>query len=266
MATESRKQKVFDALKSNKLVKIISGIKNYDKQKTLGVAIAAELGGANALDVCDDPEIIKVVRASVELPLFVSSVDPLKLIAAVSHGADVLEIGNYEPFYKEDKMFTPSEIIEIFQFVKKSVPKETTICVTVPATLELENQFKLGQALINLGADMLQTEGFAQDVPDTERKDSTYVDILKAASTLTNTVELRKNLPGANVICASGITPTTAPLAIAMGANGIGIGSYVNRLPAQIDMTENVKKIMASISHIQPPLMISKLGKKIAVM
>ena len=252
MSNLENKQKVLIALKNKNFVKVISGIRNYDKQKTVSIAIAAEFGGASALDICDDPEIIKAVRSSVELPLFVSSIDPLKLIAAQSLGADVLEIGNYESFYKEGMMFTPSAILEILQFVKKSVPKDVVICCTVPATLETENQLKLAKDLAIAGADIIQTEGFAPDIPDTERKDQSYLDILKATSTLTNTIELRKVLPNANIITASGITPTTAPLAISMGANGIGVGNYINSLTTQAEMTKRVKEVVGSVNRFAP--------------
>ena len=243
------KQKVLTALKNKNFVKVISGIKNYDTQKTISIALAAESGGASALDISDDPEIIKAVKSSVELPIFVSSIDPLKLIAANSLGADVLEIGNYEGFYQEGKMFTPSAILEIFQFVRKSVPKDVIICATVPATLEVENQLKLGKDLIQAGADIIQTEGFSPDIPDSDRKDQSYLDILKAASTLTNTIELRKVFPDTNIITASGITPTTAPLAISMGANGIGVGTYIT---AQADFAKRVKEIVGSVNRFAP--------------
>ncbi len=252
MSNLENKQKVLTALKNKNFVKVISGIKNYDKQKTISTALAAESGGASALDICDDPEIIKAVKSSVELPIFVSSIDPLKLIAAQSLGADVLEIGNYESFYKEGKMFTPSEILEIFQFVRKSVTKDVVICCTIPATLELENQVKLAKELVNAGIDIIQTEGFSPDTPDTERKDQSYLDILRAASTLTNTIELRKVLPSINIITASGITPTTAPLAISMGANGIGVGTYINLFPTQAEMTKKVKEVVGSVNRFAP--------------
>ena len=252
MSTLENKQKVLTALKNKNFVKAISGIKNYDKQKTLSIAIAAEAGGASALDICDDSEIIKEVRSSVELPLFVSSIDPLKLIAAVSSGADVLEIGNYESFYKEGKMFTPLEILSILQFVRKSVPKDVLICCTIPATLETENQIKLTKDLVNAGTDIIQTEGFSSDIPDTERKDQSYIDILKAASTLTNTVELRKAFQNISIITASGITPMTAPLAISMGANGVGVGTYINSLATQAEMIKRVKEIVGSVNRFAP--------------
>lgn len=249
------KEKVLNALKNKNLVKIISGIQNYDKKKSLDVAMASEMGGATALDICDDPEIIKTLRALVQLPIFVSSIDPLKLIRAQSLGADVLEIGNYESFYKDGKMFTPKEILEIAKFVKKSISSsslDTLLCCTVPATLEVENQVKLGKELLSLGVDILQTEGFTSDMPVSDRKDSSFTDILKATSTLANTIELRKALPGANIITASGITLTTAPLAFAVGTSGIGVGSYINSLTTQDEMTERVKEIMEDINGFAP--------------
>jgi len=236
------------------LVKIISGIQNYDKQKSLYVSMAAELGEATAIDICDDPEIIKPIRALVQMPIFISSIDPIKLIAGVSYGADVLEIGNYEPFYKIEKMFTPSEIIELAKFVKKSIsslqrPTEQAplLSCTVPATLEIENQIKLGKELLDLGVDILQTEGFLQATPPSDRNDATYNDILKAASTLANTIELRKALPNAHIITASGITPTTIPLALGAGANGIGIGTYISSVTTQDEMTERVKEVIEKV-------------------
>ena len=246
----TNKQKILNALKNKNLVKIISGIQNYDKQKTLNVAMAAEMGGANALDICDETEIIKTIRAAVQVPLFVSSIDPEKLINAQELGADVLEIGNFESFYNSGKMFTPKEILDITKKVKKLLRKDILLCCTIPATLEIKNQIKLAKELVELGVDILQTEGFALNTPASDRKDSTYTDILKSASTLTNTIELRKALPNANIITASGISNTTAPLAIAMGASGVGVGHYINSLLSQVEMTERVNELVESVSQI----------------
>lgn len=252
MSNSSNKQKVLNALKNKNLVKIISGIQNYDKQKSLYITMASELGGATAVDICDDPEIIKPLRALAQLPIFVSSIDPIKLVAAQSYGADVLEIGNYEDFYKQGKMFTPNEILEIAGFVKKSLVLDLLVCCTIPATLEVENQIRLAKKLLDLGIDILQTEGFSAETPASDRKDITYNEILKAASTLANTMELRKALPNANIITASGITPTTLSFAVATGANGVGIGTYINSLTIQNEMTERIKEIMTSVNNFTP--------------
>ena len=244
MSKEARKQKLKEALRNQNLVKVISGIQNYDKQKTLSVALAAEFGGATAVDICDDPDVIKSVRATVQLPVFVSSVDPLKLIASVSYGADALEFGNYESFYKEGRMFTPSEILDSFQFVKKSIHVDVLTCVTIPATLEIENQINLAKDLVRLGVDVIQTEGFAQEVPESDRADRTFSDLLKAMSTIANTIEIKKHLRDVDIITASGITPIAVPIALASGASGIGVGTYINSLFTQSEMTERVKEIM----------------------
>jgi hypothetical protein len=261
MQNLNNKQKVLNALKNKNFVKIISGIQNYDKQKSLYISMAAELGGATAIDICDDPEITKPIRALVQMPIFISSIDPIKLVAGVSHSADVLEIGNYEPFYKIGKMFTPSEIIELAIFVKKSISslerpldQVPLLSCTVPATLQVENQIKLAKELLNLGIDILQTEGFLQATPPSDRNDETYNNILKAASTLANTIELRKALPDAHIITASGITLTTIPLVLGAGANGIGIGTYISSITTQDEMTERVKEIMEKVNDfsLQP--------------
>lgn len=250
--SQSNKQKILTALKNKSLVKIISGIQNYNKQKSLYVAMASELGGATALDICDDPEIIKPIRSLVQLPIFVSSIDPLKLVACQSFGVDALEIGNYESFYKTGKMFTPKEILEIAKFVKKSIVTDLLLCCTIPATLEVENQIKLAKDLLDLGVDILQTEGFSGDTPVSDRKDKTFTDILKAVSTLANTIALRKALPNANIICASGITPTTAPLAVVLGADGVGVGTYISSLFTQEEMIEKVREIVETINKSIP--------------
>ena len=258
MLNPQNKQKILNSLMNKNFVKIISGIKNYDKQKSLNVAMAAELGGATALDICDDPEIIKPLRALVQLPIFVSSIDPLKLIASQSYGIDALEIGNYESFYKEGKMFTPSEILDIARFVKKSVTLDVILCCTIPATLETENQVKLARELIILGYDIIQTEGFAPEIPASDRTDIAHKDIRKAASTLANTTSIRKALPNVSIITASGVTPATAPLAIAMGASGVGIGTYISTLSNQPEMTDGVKEIMARINSFAPKYLVSE--------
>ncbi len=255
MSNLNNKQKILNALKNKSLVKVISGIQNYDKQKTLKVAMAAELGEATALDICDDSEIIKTVRASVQLPIFVSSINPEKLVTAQAYGVDVLEIGNYESFYKESRLFTPKEILEITRKVKGLISKEVLLCCTIPSTLETETQIKLAKELLGLGVDILQTEGFTLETPVSDRDDVVYNDILKAASTLTNTFRLRESLPDANIITASGITTITSSLAFAMGSSGIGVGYFINSLYDQIEMTERVKEVMENVSRFSSQVM-----------
>lgn len=254
----SNRERILNAIKSKNLVKVISGIKNYDKEKTLNIVKAAEFGGATAVDICDDSEIIKAVKGKVNLPIFVSSVSTEKLINAASLGVDALEVGNFESFYAEGKMFTPSEILEIVRTVKANISKDILISCTIPATLEVENQIKLADELLEIGVDIIQTEGFASSTPSSDRNDASYTDVLKASSTLTNTLELSKNVPGANIMSASGITPNTAALAIAMGACGIGVGNYISQTSDVNEMANKVKEVVASVNSFASKLVPAK--------
>ena len=49
------------------------------------------------------------------------------------------------------------------------------------------------------------------------------------------------------VMCASGLTDVTAPLALSAGAQGVGIGSAVNKLPSRQQMLMAVASIASSI-------------------
>lgn len=254
----SNRERILNSIKNKNLVKVISGIKNYDKEKTLNIVKAAEFGGATAVDICDDSEIIKAVKSKVKTPVFVSSVDAKKLIDAANLGADALEIGNFEGFYAEGRMFTPSEILQIAKTVKNNVSNDVIISCTIPATLEVENQIKLADELLEIGIDLIQTEGFAPLAPSSDRSDSSYTDVLKASSTLTNTLELSKNVPGANIMSASGITPNTAALAIAMGACGIGVGNYISQTSDVNEMANRVKEVVASVNSFASKLTPAK--------
>lgn len=254
----SNRERILNAIKNKNLVKVISGIKNYDKEKTLNIVKAAEFGGATAVDICDDSEIIKAVKEKVQMPIFVSSVSAEKLIAAANLGVDALEVGNFESFYTEGRMFTPTEILEIVKTVKNNVSKDILISCTIPATLEVENQIKLADELLEIGVDLIQTEGFSPSTPSSDRNDVSYTDVLKASSTLTNTLELSKNVPGANIMSASGITANTAALAIAMGACGIGVGNYISQTSDINEMANKVKEVVASVNSFASKLVPAK--------
>lgn len=243
----TNKEKILNSLKNKSLTKVIAGIKNYDKKKVLSVAMAAEPNGATSIDICDDIEIIKTIRSAVSLPIFVSSVSSKKLIEAQNHGADVLEIGNFEGFYPDGKIFSADEILNLAKEVVANKKDNVLVCCTVAGNLSQEQQIKLAKNLEEAGVDIIQTEGYSLNIPKTEKKDTSYLEVIKAASTLSNTSEIKKavNLP---IISASGITPTTTPIAIAMGASGVGVGNYISSEVNDIKMGEKVKTLVDSIN------------------
>jgi Protein of unknown function (DUF561) len=48
-------------------------------------------------------------------------------------------------------------------------------------------------------------------------------------------------------MCASGLSSVTAPLAIAAGASGIGVGSAVNQLNSEIAMIAVVRSLVEAL-------------------
>jgi len=105
------------------------------------------------------------------------------------------------------------------------------LSVTVPHVLPLDQQEQLAVDLVEGGADIIQTEGGTSAKPFSA---GTLGLIQKAAPTLAAAHAITRALSAvdldAPVLCASGLSAVTLPLAIAAGAAGVGVGSAVNRL------------------------------------
>ena len=54
-------------------------------------------------------------------------------------------------------------------------------------------------------------------------------------------------------MCASGLTDVTAPLALAAGARGVGIGSMVNKLPNRQQMLLAVQAVATAMGRASEP-------------
>jgi len=241
-----RKIEVFKKhLREQRAVKIISGIDNYNLSSVKKVAIAAQSGFASALDVAASEEVIKVAQENAKIPIFASSTNPFSLLNAVKCGADAIEIGNFEHLYKKGKGLSASEVYEITLETMSLTSKYGVFtCVTIPGSLPIEQQIALAKQLEILGIDLIQTEGAAV-TPKNAHGSMGLIDVAK--STMANTMELSSqvNVP---IMSASGLTPKTVPMAFAVGASAVGVGSCVNKLDTQIAMIATVRSIVASIS------------------
>ena len=78
--------------------------------------------------------------------------------AAVAAGAAMVEIGNYDSFYPQGRLFDAAEVLELTRRTRQLLP-EVTLSVTVPHTLPLDQQEQLAIDLVDAGADWIQTEG-----------------------------------------------------------------------------------------------------------
>ena len=226
-------------------LKIISGLHNFDRNSVKMVVQAAERGGATFVDIAADAELIAIAKANCSLPICVSAVEASKLAEAVANGADLVEIGNYDSFYAQGRIFTADEIIALTLETRALLP-HTAISVTVPHTLPLDQQVSLAEKLVEAGADIIQTEGGTSSAP-------VHAGVLgaieKAAPTLAaaHAIIHAVSIP---VMCASGLSNVTAPMAIAAGASGVGVGSAVNQLNDVVSMIATVRALRESLGEV----------------
>jgi thiamine monophosphate synthase len=221
---------------------VISGLNNFDRSQVLSVVKAATAGGATFVDIAANADLIGSVKALTNLPVCVSAVEPELLVMAVAAGADLIEIGNFDSFYAQGRIFEAAEVLALTRQTRDLLP-EITLSVTVPHLLPLDEQVRLAEALVSQGADIIQTEGGTSSQP---RHAGILGLIEKAAPTLAaaHAISHAVKVP---VLCASGLSIVTAPMAIAAGAAGIGVGSAINQLDNEVAMVAAVRGLVESL-------------------
>ncbi|OIW00762.1 hypothetical protein TanjilG_19202 [Lupinus angustifolius] len=236
------KEFVLKDFQERRALKIITGLQNFNKDNVASVVIAAEKGGATHVDIACDPELVKLALNLTSCPVCVSSVDPATFPAAVEAGALMVEIGNYDSFYEKGIVFTPQQILGLTKETRRILPS-IVLSVTVPHTLSLPDQVKLAESLELEGVDIIQTEGGKCCNPT---KSGVLGLIEKATPTLAAAYSISRavKIP---VMCSSGISAVTAPMAITAGAAGVGVGSAINRLNDVVAMIAEVRSISSSL-------------------
>jgi deoxyribose-phosphate aldolase len=231
------------ALASHQVLKVISGLNNFDRDHVAAVVRAADRGGATFVDIAADPDLVRMARQFTTLPICVSAVEPELFVAAVKAGADLIEIGNFDSFYAQGIRFEADQVLALTGATRSLLPN-ITLSVTVPHILALDQQVELAIALVAAGADIIQTEGGTSSTPS---HPGTLGLIEKAAPTLAAAYEISRavNVP---VLCASGLSSVTAPLAISAGAAGIGVGSAINKLNDEIAMIAAVRSLVEALA------------------
>jgi hypothetical protein len=235
--------KLKQAFAEKKALKVISGLNNFDLTNVTAVAKAAELGGATFVDIAADPDLVRAVRQVTSLPICVSAVEPELLVQAVAAGADLVEIGNFDSFYAQGRRFEAEEVLALTKQTRALLPN-ITLSVTVPHILPLDQQVALAEALVNAGADIIQTEGGTSSNPQSA---GTLGLVEKAAPTLAAAYEISQAV-AVPVLCASGLSSVTVPMAIASGASGVGVGSAINQLNSEIAMIAVVRSLVEALN------------------
>jgi thiamine monophosphate synthase len=234
-----------NALDNGHALKVISGLHNFDVDRVAATVNAADRGGATFVDIAADPNLVRLAKQLTHLPVCVSAVEPEKFVLAVDAGADLIEIGNFDSFYAQGRRFEADEVLALTRATRVLLPT-ITLSVTVPHILTLDKQVQLAEALVQAGADIIQTEGGTSSQPI---HSGTLGLIEKAAPTLAAAYDISRavNVP---VLCASGLSNVTAPLAIAAGASGIGVGSAINQLNSEVAMIAAVRSLVEALATV----------------
>jgi hypothetical protein len=227
------------------VLKVISGLNNFDAERVAAVVKAADRGGATFVDIAADPNLVRLVRQLTNLPICVSAVEPELFVACVEAGADLIEIGNFDSFYAQGRRFEAPEVLALTQQTRSLLPN-ITLSVTVPHILELDQQVQLAEELVKAGADIIQTEGGTSSTPTHA---GTLGLIEKATPTLAAAYEISRAVT-VPVLCASGLSSVTAPLAIAAGAAGVGVGSAINQLNSEVAMVAAVRSLVDALATV----------------
>ena len=239
------------SLDQRSTLKVIAGLMNFDAASVARVARAAGLGGADLIVVACDPVLVALaLQVSGGVPVCVSSVEPEQFPAAVAAGAAMVEIGNYDAFYPQGRIFGAEDVLELALRTRALLP-EVVMSVTVPHTLPMDQQEQLAVDLVAAGADLIQTEGGTSAKPFSA---GSLGLIEKAAPTLAAAHSISAALQQASlaapVLCASGLSAVTLPMAIAAGAAGVGVGSAVNRLSDELAMVAVVRSLREALTGI----------------
>ena len=240
---------------NHSVLKVISGLNNFDKAVVTKVARSASIGGADLLDIACDPELVRVVTEMSDVPVCVSSIEPKAFPDAVRAGATMIEIGNFDSFYPQGRFFNADEVMSLAIETRELLP-DVVLSVTVPHILPLDQQSQLAVNLIDAGVDIIQTEGGTSSQP---KQPGVLGLIEKSAPTIAAAYTISQTFLEvdckAPILCASGLSEVTVPMAIASGAFGVGIGSAIHRLSSEIEMIAMVKTMKAAVNSSKPKLL-----------
>jgi hypothetical protein len=237
------------AISGRRLLKVIAGLSNFDAVSVRRIVAAAAAGGADLVDIACDPSLVVAAReVAPSLPICVSAVDPELFPPAVAAGAVMVEIGNFDSFYPQGRTFGAAEVLDLTRRTR-GLLSEVVLSVTVPHVLPLDQQEELAVDLVAAGADLIQTEGGTSAHPISA---GSLGLIEKAAPTLAAAHGISRALAAADrqapVLCASGLSSVTVPMAIAAGAAGVGVGSAVNRLSDELAMVAVVRGLREALA------------------
>nr|YP_009244303.1 hypothetical protein Gvag_090 [Gelidium vagum]AMK96545.1 hypothetical protein Gvag_090 [Gelidium vagum] len=234
-------------LKNKQVIKIIAGLSNFDVTNVIKTVKAAEISGSTYVDVASNPKLIKILKSLTNLPICVSSIDAQELYNCLLAGADILEIGNFDVFYRKYIYFSVYQIINLVKQVK-SFSKSKPLCVTIPHILSLNDQIYLVQQLQKLDIDMIQTEGYINRSQIISSMSSPILQAINLSSSTLSSSYILSKYTKMPIIASSQINSVSAPIAISYGASGIGICSALKDLKSIYQKVDYINQMKFSVS------------------
>ena len=236
-----------EELRSKSLLKVISGLNNFEPQSVKTISEAASLGGADLVDIACKPQLVETAIKISSLPVCVSSVEPKLFLDSVKAGASLIEIGNYDTFYAQGINFSDKKVLNLTKETRDLLP-DIPLSVTVPHTMSIDKQVDLAIKLVEEGVDIIQTEGGTSSNPYSPGIQGFFE---KSVPTLAATYaiyqEFEKQSLNIPIMSASGLSQVTCPMAISCGASAVGVGSVVNKLDNLVSMIAVVRGLKESL-------------------
>lgn len=221
-----------------RLLKIITGLLCFEEEQVLPIVKAACQAGASYVDIAAHAPLVEKVKQKSTIPVCVSGLNFQSMYESVKAGADMLEIGNYDSLYAAGKVWKTEAILKLADELKQKMP-DKFLTVTIPYILDAQKQMQLVMELEKLGVDMFQTEGGGRK----RQTQNTVLANIEAAVVSLAHVDQLSRMTTKPILCSSGITATTAPMAMAAGACGVGVGKAIRHSNAY----ETIKQIRCAL-------------------
>nr|YP_009504624.1 hypothetical protein [Cyanophora biloba]AWW13797.1 hypothetical protein [Cyanophora biloba] len=236
--------KIENCLKQKTVIKVISGLNNFNQSNVLKIAKAAKKANCTFIDIAAAPKLVESVKKEIpDLPICVSAIKPELFVDCIKMGADLIEIGNFDSLYNQGYKISFKDIICLVKKTRLLLPN-TFLSVTIPYLLPLNIQLELAYRLEDLNVNLIQTEGKIIS----SKYDDSNLNIENILPTLASTYLLanNSNLP---IICASGLSLETSSIPFQLNASGIGIGTAISKLKSEEQMYEALNKIYLKINN-----------------
>lgn len=248
---------------TNKKFKIITGLNNLNILQIMYMLNIANIANVSYVDVASNFLLVREVKKYTKLPICVSSINLKELNDCVVEGSGLIEIGNYDYFYKNDIVLSEKHIIKIVKQALFLFPK-VPVCVTIPYFLSIKQKMNLSIQLEQLGVSILQTENVRCNII-IDNNFLSVTSLIKVALPVLSSAYVISKVVSIPIIASSGVNSLLSSLTLLCGASGIGVGTLIRRCSDNfkgIVYAQEVKQSMRKIVLISSSnnLFISKIN------